>query len=207
MLPDRGGNTPQPPSPAAPTSAHAGTPPRVIVTGALDTGLDELAHALRERCGPGVCIQALPAAQWLAACDEQASAPAQPSTALAVPPMAEQHASATVALTLLMGLDLPCPPARRALQEAQDSALRTRLLASGIDFRVVYGTGAQRISHALSAIEKIALNAGCTSTLGTFDVKNIEDRPVRLRGRPVWSCEKCSDPECEHKLFTALMRT
>ena len=31
-------------------------------------------------------------------------------------------------------------------------------------------------------------------------------KPARKRPTPwVWSCEKCSDPQCEHRLLTALL--
>jgi hypothetical protein len=27
------------------------------------------------------------------------------------------------------------------------------------------------------------------------------------QGRTVWQCNECSDPDCEHKLFTALLKS
>jgi hypothetical protein len=107
------------------------------------------------------------------------------------------------ALTLLMGLDQPCPAGDRAAQEAEDTRLRATLAQAGVAFRVVYGQGAQRTAHALLAIRQIAAGAYSSSAGGQFGVEaeKSEGQAPRLRA---WNCEKCSDPECEHRLFTAL---
>jgi hypothetical protein len=103
-------------------------------------------------------------------------------------------------LTLLMGLDLPCTEDQQAAREAADARLRAVLARSGTAYRVVYGQGERRIENALNAIKKVAINAYGTSARGTFD-SDSSPRSARLRA---WNCEKCSDPECEHRLFTAL---
>ena len=139
----------------------------MALLGAPGTGTEELAAALRQCIAPD----------------------AAEITAYALPP-------SDAALTLLMGLDLPCPPQERAAQEAADAQLRTTLHQSGAAYQVVYGQGAQRSTNALKAIKKIASSAYPVSAEGTFD-----PNPVRLRN---WYCEKCSDPVCEHRLFTAL---
>lgn len=81
---------------------------------------------------------------------------------------------------LLMGLDRPdINPA----QQAADAALRTQLAAMGLSFGVVYGQDArERLRAALRLIEP-------------------QDGPA-----PRWTgvCEKCADPDCEFRLFTAL---
>jgi hypothetical protein len=81
---------------------------------------------------------------------------------------------------LLMGLDQPgITPA----QQATDTALRARLSASGVAFGVVYGKDErERLRAALRLIEP-------------------KDEPA-----PRWTgvCEKCADPDCEFRLFTAL---
>lgn len=105
---------------------------------------------------------------------------------------------------LLMGLDLPCAAGDRPAQEAADAHLRAALSAAGVGYRVVYGQGDQRTANALNAIKNIAASAYRSSAGGHFDSKNDEqtERSARLRA---WNCEKCSDPECEHRLFSALM--
>jgi hypothetical protein len=118
-------------------------------------------------------------------------------------PMLESLAAAPHTVVLLMGLDLPCPSADRPAQEAEDARLRAALAGAGLGFRVVYGQGAQRAAHAFFAINSRAASAYPASAGGNFPNESEEhaDRPLRLRN---WSCEKCSDPECEHRLFTAL---
>jgi hypothetical protein len=84
------------------------------------------------------------------------------------------------ARVLLMGLDLPgITPA----QQATDAALRAQLAAMGMAFGVVYGRSErERLRAALRLIEP-------------------QDGPA-----PRWTgvCEKCADPDCEFRLFTAL---
>ncbi len=80
---------------------------------------------------------------------------------------------------LLLGLDLT--GATPAQQEA-DATLRAQLAAAGVSYGVVYGRGRDRLRAALRLIEP-------------------QDGPA-----PRWTgvCEKCADPDCEFRLFTAL---
>lgn len=86
-------------------------------------------------------------------------------------------------LTLLMGLDLPA--ALSAEQQSIDAHLRTSLQQGGIPYGVVYGQQEQRLRNAL---------------------RLITPEPA-LQPRWTSACEKCSDPDCEHRLFTALRRS
>ena len=84
---------------------------------------------------------------------------------------------------LLMGLDLPSA----AGSEAEDARLRTLLLSAGVPFQIIYGHGAQRLHAALRALDL------------------VERQDERSAGRAwTWVCDKCSDPACEHRLFTRL---
>ena len=105
------------------------------------------------------------------------------------------------ALTLLMGLDLPCPPNQQPDLEAADARLRAALAQAGLRYQVVYGQGERRMENALNAINKIAIGAYPASAIGSFESKKGVRKP-RLRD---WNCEKCSDPQCEHRLFTSLV--
>lgn len=100
------------------------------------------------------------------------------------------------AITLLMGLDTPCLAPDQAWRETCDAQLRTLLADAGVRYHVVYGQGLIRIENAFKAIESIAKNELLTSTPDL-----LEQKTMRLRA---WDCEKCSDPECEHRLFSAL---
>jgi nicotinamide riboside kinase len=103
--------------------------------------------------------------------------------------------------TLLMGLDLPWVAdgiQRDGLhtQEPVDHLLRAALIRSGINFQVVYGVGEARLQNALRCLNiDLDLDAGINES-------EIKTRPQKLRN---WVCERCSDPECEHRLFTALL--
>jgi nicotinamide riboside kinase len=102
-------------------------------------------------------------------------------------------------LTLLMGLDLPWVADglfrdSPALREATDTVLRRDLQAAGIGFQTVYGQGDARLQQALRAIGPL---------LGETLVPT--DRSLS-EGRVAWNCEKCSDPACEHRLFSQLLQ-
>lgn len=113
-------------------------------------------------------------------------------------PMALAH-QRSYQVTLLTGLDLPWVPdglQRDGPQvpEPVDRLLRERLSEAGIAYRVVYGSGEERLHNALLAIE----SAAAISLPG-----DAQALSARREGqtRP-WRCGKCSDPECEHRLFT-----
>lgn len=100
--------------------------------------------------------------------------------------------------TLVAGLDLPWTPdglQRDAAQprEPVDALVRTLLQRAGVPFQIVYGSGPQRLASALAAVAGIL-------------PPEAVDRGQRERetGPWIWSCEKCSDPECEHRLFSRL---
>lgn len=127
-----------------------------------------------------VAIVGAPASgkSWLA----QALAQRRPELCVSdAPPLLPAHARRHD-LTLLMGLDLP---AAAADQQAADALLRADLQHLGIGYGVVYGQGEQRLRNAL---------------------RLITPEPA---SQPRWTqaCEKCADPDCEHRLFTALRRS
>jgi nicotinamide riboside kinase len=105
------------------------------------------------------------------------------------------------AITLLTALDLPWvaddmrdgPHAR----QPTDTLVRAVLARARLSYAVVHGTGGERLANAWNAINSIAGSEG----------------RARARGRAgdtkaaawSWPCEKCSDPECEHRLFSDLI--
>ena len=94
-------------------------------------------------------------------------------------------------LALLMGLDLPSA----AGGEDADARIRERLRGAAVTYQVVYGHGPQRLRCALSAL----------AAAGVVPAQALEADAPRQRAW-TWVCEKCSDPECEHRLFTALQQ-
>ena len=98
-------------------------------------------------------------------------------------------------LTLVTALDLPwvADGLQRdgmAMRAQVNQRLREVLEHYSIGFSMVYGTGKARTHNALQVI-RYALGA---------------PRPDSPRSNWKWPCEKCSDPECEHRLFSDLLQ-
>ncbi|MEJ8822402.1 ATP-binding protein [Variovorax humicola] len=102
--------------------------------------------------------------------------------------------------TLLTALDLPwiddgLQREGPHVREPFDGRLRSALAAAGIGYAVVHGTGAERLANAWNAINSIA----------------SRERPSGAAARRgsqsgwQWPCDKCSDPSCEHRLFSDLV--
>ncbi|MFP5325570.1 MAG: AAA family ATPase [Gammaproteobacteria bacterium] len=103
-------------------------------------------------------------------------------------------------LTLLMGLDLPWVPdglfrESPTVRADTDRVIRRELTAAGLAFHTIYGSGPQRLQHALRPISRL---------LGT---ELAEPLPPWGLGQATWQCERCSDPACEHRLFSRLLNT
>jgi nicotinamide riboside kinase len=102
-------------------------------------------------------------------------------------------------VTLLTGLDLPwvddgLQRAGPAERDAVDAQLRELLSRAGVGYRVVYGSGEERLRNALAALPA-----------GTVDREAAA--PATVGRRWVWQCDKCSDPDCEHRLFSLTAQT
>ena len=99
--------------------------------------------------------------------------------------------------TLLTGLDLPwiADGLQRDgphVREPVDALVRAALQQAQLPYQVVYGSGPARLESALAALARAGIGAGA-------------EPPAPASRRPwVWACDKCSDPECEHKLFRGL---
>ena len=95
-------------------------------------------------------------------------------------------------LVLLAGLDFPSNA-----QEASDRQIRAALGDAGINYRVIYGLGEERLRQALRA---------CGGLLRSGSTQRQAHMETRKKARPwSWMCEKCSDPACEHRLLSGLL--
>lgn len=86
---------------------------------------------------------------------------------------------------------------------AQTALMQTRqqLVAQGRAFQLLFSQGPRLLEEALTAL--------CNSFP---DAPALQARRAALRehgnlSRWSWSCEKCSDPECELRLFKGLLNT
>lgn len=101
-------------------------------------------------------------------------------------------------LSLVMGLDLPWVADglfrdSPAVRDATDAVLRRQLHSAGLPFQTIYGHGPERIRQALRAVGRL------------MGLDLVPDDPDWVGGRRPWTCETCSDPDCEHTLFSSLV--
>jgi len=104
-------------------------------------------------------------------------------------------------VTLVGGLDLPwiADGLQRDgphVREPVDALLRSALNRSGLTWQVIYGAGESRLAGAMKAIYSIANNDPMTLETGSKSLNSAAW---------AWSCDKCGDPVCEHRLFTGLL--
>lgn len=118
-------------------------------------------------------------------------------------PMALAH-QALYDITLVTGLDLPWvadglqrdgPQVRGPV----DTLVRQALEKAGMTYRVVYGQGPRRLNNALLAL-------GLAGEDATAQHIREQSQFAINQGRSVWYCNDCSDPGCEHQLFTRLLK-
>lgn len=106
-------------------------------------------------------------------------------------------AQAGYTMTLLTALDLPwvADGLQRDgphVREPVDALVRAALARAGVSYAVVHGRGPERLASAWTALNLAS------------DAEAAAGR--RTAGEAWgWSCEKCSDPVCEHRLFTDLL--
>jgi nicotinamide riboside kinase len=114
----------------------------------------------------------------------------------------------TFDLTLITGLDMPwqADGIQRDGEHVRapvDALLRQHLQTAGIAFEVIYGSGEQRTFHALQAIARQSQSLNTTNSIASR-VGNTPDTEANDLKKWQWHCEKCSDPDCEHRLFQLL---
>ena len=128
-------------------------------------------------------------------------------------------------LTLITGLDLPwvADGVQRDgphTREPTDYLLRSALDRASLPYRVVYGSGAVRLENALRAITSVkkTKKVNAIQTIANYSIRtwaNNASSPQKREPdnnsavRPVWAwpCDKCSDPDCEQRLFSRLIES
>jgi hypothetical protein len=101
--------------------------------------------------------------------------------------------------TFLLGLDIaPSAPAMRPQSASErsriDSLLRRTLTQANVPFQVLYGLEDERLRHALTALQLAEAKPETAATK-----RSSSSKPW------VWTCDKCSDPACEHRLLSDLL--
>jgi adenylate kinase family enzyme len=148
---------------------------RVVILGASGTGKTRLASALTQQLADSSCdIVAIPEAEALRA----------GSALLRASPSSPD-------LILLMGLDQATSPDETQRRMQVDARLREALQQSGSAYTVLYGDNERRAAQALRLTRR---HAGQPAS--------APDSDAQAASRWVWVCDKCSDPVCEHRLFT-----
>jgi len=116
-------------------------------------------------------------------------------------------------MTLVTGLDLPwvADGLQRDgphVREPVDALLRAALHSAGVAYKVVYGQGEERLNNALLALgwdDKVA-NPLRHPMMSAAQTTRTQAQYALNRGRTAWACDKCSDADCEHRLFTDLLK-
>jgi len=116
-------------------------------------------------------------------------------------------------MSLVTGLDLPwvADGLQRdgpQVREPVDAMVRAALHSADVAYKVVYGQGEDRLNNALLAL---GWDAKKTDALGSPLLSAAQTTRTQAqfalnRGRTAWACDKCSDADCEHRLFTDLLK-
>ena len=119
-------------------------------------------------------------------------------------------------VTLVMGLDVAwvadgLQRDGEHVREPVDSLLRQALSQASIPFKVIYGQGQARVNAALLALQD-SLRPELQSLLVSLPLieTQLERENAQFglnRGRTAWRCDLCSDADCEHKLFSDLLKS
>jgi nicotinamide riboside kinase len=112
-------------------------------------------------------------------------------------------------LTLLSGLDMPWLPDGIQRDGAHvrgpvDALLRRLLESDSIAFEVIYGQGPKRLKNALQALKRQDSRRSDATQFIAHNAYSIRDTGSKRSKNWQWNCEKCSDPQCEHRLFRSL---
>ncbi|MEY4076394.1 MAG: hypothetical protein RIQ69_764 [Pseudomonadota bacterium] len=121
-------------------------------------------------------------------------------------------------LTLVMGLDVAWVPDGLQrdgahVREPVDHLIRQAMSKRQLPFKVIYGQAEARLNAALLAISQGIANLNEPLDL-KFSVPGLQHTQTQReanqyglnQGKTAWRCDLCSDSECEHRLFSDLLK-
>ena len=117
----------------------------------------------------------------------------------------------SVAFDLVVLLSLPDDAALHGLETSQkDDAIRQSLQTRGLNYAVLCGpvqAQFKQLRHLMAMLHPT--DAAPPMALRGAAARHKPSEPSAT-SRPkawVWMCDKCGDPDCEHTLLTALLKT
>ena len=118
-------------------------------------------------------------------------------------------------LTLVMGLDVAWVPDGfqrdgEHVRAPVDTLIRHAMDSARLPFKVIYGQGEARLKAALFAIQE-TLKVQLPLQMAWPQMKAAQGQREETqfglnRGKTAWRCDLCSDSDCEHKLFSDLLK-
>ena len=121
-------------------------------------------------------------------------------------------------LTLVMGLDVAWVPDGlqrdgEHVREPVDHLIRQAMSKRQLPFKVIYGQDEARLNAALLAISQGIANLNEPLDL-KFSMPGLQPTQTQRevsqyglnQGKTAWRCDLCSDSECEHRLFSDLLK-
>ncbi len=180
--------------PALPSSAFTprplGSPPAVYLASAACADAEQLAQQLAHYLAQ--CNRASPPAFVLQACS---------LAQLTASPMAELPAALLARHDAVLLLAPPMRDSASGADPAQTLLMQARLhlVAQGQAFQLLFSQGHRLEQEALAALCNWFPEAPGLQALRTAL------RQANPGARARWNCEKCSDPDCELRLFQGLI--
>lgn len=125
-------------------------------------------------------------------------------------PRANHEPSDASSVSAVPGDTGPCQAKAQAMsQTVADQSIRAELAQANVAYQVMYGSDDERLALALRAIEQRMTPATRRPQQGLAANSNPPDTTAsgatRTASAWVWVCDKCSDPQCEHRLLTDLL--
>jgi hypothetical protein len=84
--------------------------------------------------------------------------------------------------------------------KAADKATRAALCKADAAYQVIYGNDDESLEQLIRAIEKLCTVPPVNTVPAHRKPRNTDDAAAWM-----WLCDKCSDPQCEHRLLTDLL--